>query len=516
MSSAPIIGQLPVPLPTRSCWQSEQSNGLDNHQGIEHLPAYCDILIIGGGYAGVATAYHLLKKSAAAGQDKPRVLLLEAREACSGATGRNGGHLRPDITNMPVLLSERYGSQAAAAVAQFEMDHLGAIARLVEEEDLECSLTEAASFEVFTTPEQVVAAQKRLDTLRAQPAFAGLLAEAAVEFHSGEDAPARTGVKDAKAWFSSRAAHLSPYQLTLGLLARALELGLCLKTHTPVLSIFEADADGVGKARKEGNGTGEGSSSRAKKCKYRIKTPQGDVTAAKVVVATNAYTSALLPEYAPAIVPCRGLACRISSPTPLPSLPTSSLCTRVQGQGGDLSPGYNYIIQRGDGTLVVGGAHHTYKQQDLASWYGNADDAGVIEPARSYYCDCDPSESGSSGGGGGGFAARTFVGWDEVPTRVDHVWTGIMGYSADSLPHVGPVPGRGDGVFILAGFHGHGMPVAYLAAKGVAEMVSEGKTYEQTGLPALYRASQQRLVPRYDDILGGRKRQTNGSKTEPQ
>lgn len=301
----------------------------------------------------------------------------------------------------------------------------------------------------------------------------------AVEFHAGEDAPERTGVKEAKAYFSSPAAHLWPYKFIMGLLSRALELGLCLKTHTPVLSIVEADTE---------NGGG------STPAKYRVTTPQGHVIAAKVVLATNAYTSALLPEYAAAIVPCRGLAYHISasssSPSLLPRLPTSSLAHRV-----GLS-GYNYIIQRADSTVVVGGAHHTYKQ-DLASWYGNADDAGLIQPAQSYYCDLP------------GFAARTFVGWDEVQTKVDHVWTGIMGYSADSLPHVGAAPGR-EGVFVLAGFNGHGMPVAYLAAKGVAEMVGEGKTYEQTGLPALYMTSQERLTPRYDDILG-RNLQVNGS-----
>jgi glycine/D-amino acid oxidase-like deaminating enzyme len=434
------------------------------------------VLVIGGGYAGVATAYHLLKATATR---KTNVVLLEAREACSGATGRNGGHLRPDLTSASVRLSARYGSQSAAAVARFEMDHLDAIARLVEHDKIDCDFTKAASYEVFTTSEQAAAAEKRHSMLREQPAFAELLT--AVEYHVGEDAPDRTGVKDAKAYFSSPAAHLSPYKLTMGLLARTLELGLCLKTHTPVLSILKADADAVE------TGTGGG----VAPAKYRITTPHGCIIATKIVVATNAYTSALLPEYAAAIVPCRGLACHISAssspsaPLSLPRLPTSSLCTRAQQDG--LS-GYNYIMQRADSTLVVGGAHHTYKH-DMASWYDTTDDAGLIHSARSYYC--DPP----------GFAAQAFLGWDQVETRVDHVWTGIMGYSADSLPHVGCVPGR-EGLFVLAGFNGHGMPVAYLAAKGIAEMVVEGKTYEQTGLPAVYMACSERLMPRYHDILG--------------
>lgn len=476
----------PVPRPTRSFWQSEP-DALETHQSVQDLPKYCDVLIIGGGYAGVATAYHLLNSPAAR---KPNVVLLEAREACSGATGRNGGHLRPDITSASVRLSERYGSPAAAAVARFEMDHLDAIARVVEHEKIQCDFAEAASFEVFTTSEQVAAAEKRYNMLRAQPAFANLVT--AVEYHVGDDVPNLTGMKDGKAYFSSPAAHLSPYKLTMGLLSCTLRLGLCLKTHTPVLSILQTDPDAV---EPEKPRVGHPAT-------YRVTTRQGHIIAAKIVLATNAYTSALLPEYAAAIVPCRGLACHISasssspSPLPLPRVPTSSVCTRVEHNG--LS-GYNYIIQRADSTVVAGGAHHTYKQ-DLASWYDNTDDASLIHSARSYYC--DPP----------GFVARAFLGWDGVETKVDHIWTGIMGYSADSLPHVGSVPGR-EGLFILAGFNGHGMPVAYLAARAVAEMVEEGKTYEQTGLPAVYKTSPSRLMSRYDDILG-QKGQVQDSRTK--
>jgi monoamine oxidase len=78
---------LPVENSITPFWRTELHE-LDNHRSTDLLPAECDILIIGGGYAGIAAAYHLL-----AG-DEPiqgkSVVLLEARQACSGATGRNG------------------------------------------------------------------------------------------------------------------------------------------------------------------------------------------------------------------------------------------------------------------------------------------------------------------------------------------------------------------------------------------------------------------------------------------
>lgn len=68
----------------------------------------------------------------------------------------------------------------------------------------------------------------------------------------------------------------------------------------------------------------------------------------------------------------------------------------------------------------------------------------------------------------------------------------VMGYTADRQPHVGPVPNRPN-QYILAGFNGHGMPVIYLAAKGIVEMIADGKAYEETGLPRVYRTSAERL-----------------------
>lgn len=75
-----------------------------------------------------------------------------------------------------------------------------------------------------------------------------------------------------------------------------------------------------------------------------------------------------------------------------------------------------------------------------------------------------------------------------------------MGYSADSLPHVGSIPGK-PGQFIAAGFHGHGMPVAFLSGKAVADMVQSSVPFEETGLPRLYKTSLARQDPVYDDIL---------------
>lgn len=75
----------PVPNSTVSFWRA-QPDELDDHRSTESLPSECDIVIIGAGYAGASVAYHLLKDN----PTPPSIVMLEARQACSGATGRNG------------------------------------------------------------------------------------------------------------------------------------------------------------------------------------------------------------------------------------------------------------------------------------------------------------------------------------------------------------------------------------------------------------------------------------------
>ena len=67
-----------------------------------------------------------------------------------------------------------------------------------------------------------------------------------------------------------------------------------------------------------------------------------------------------------------------------------------------------------------------------------------------------------------------------------------MGYSYDTNPHIGEVPGK-PGQYILAGFNGHGMPVIWLSAKGITDMLHEGKKFEDTKVPRAFKTTQDRI-----------------------
>lgn len=85
----PVSALLPVAHPTQPFWLTDLHK-LNDSKSSDELPAECAVLIIGAGYAGVATAYNLVKGNTVCDAPIPSVTILEARSVCSGATGRNG------------------------------------------------------------------------------------------------------------------------------------------------------------------------------------------------------------------------------------------------------------------------------------------------------------------------------------------------------------------------------------------------------------------------------------------
>lgn len=312
---------------------------------------------------------------------------------------------------------------------------------------------------------------------------ADLLRKAGVEvmkdvFYEGDSAKAQqiSDVKGAKAVMSYSAGHVWPYKLILALLQKAVDAGVNLQTHTPVTGVSSStDAEGF----------------------YTISTKdRGSLKATKIVYATNGYTSSILPEFENKIIPAKGICSRIVVPEdrkPAPMLPHSYIMRWSPTE-------YEYLIPRTDGSIIVGGARTKY-YQDLSCWYNNVEDDKLITTGNAHrHFD--------------GYMQKYFRGWEKSGAYTDRVWTGskffsafnlhgwltlliiiffiVMGYSSDSCPFVGAIPGRSN-QFIVAGFTGHGMPQVFLSAKSVAAMVFEGVPFSSTGVPRIYEVTEERL-----------------------
>jgi len=81
------------------------------------------------------------------------VVVLEARAVCSGASGRNGGHCRPDAFRGYTQFSELHGSEQAKKILKSEAITLGKVAEFVENNKVECELKLRPTVDVALTNE---------------------------------------------------------------------------------------------------------------------------------------------------------------------------------------------------------------------------------------------------------------------------------------------------------------------------------------------------------------------------
>lgn len=117
----------PVANPTRSYWQNPPHPDLLGIQSAS-LPATCDIVVLGSGITSCSAVLELLNGDA----NKSSITVLEAREVCSGATGRNGGRINCVAVLDYDKYSSRFGKEAAEKIVRFELAHYEAIASVVK------------------------------------------------------------------------------------------------------------------------------------------------------------------------------------------------------------------------------------------------------------------------------------------------------------------------------------------------------------------------------------------------
>jgi glycine/D-amino acid oxidase-like deaminating enzyme len=122
----------------------------------------CDVLVVGGGYTGMWTAWQISQL-----EPEANVILIEAGLCGHGPSGRNGGFVNAMWFSAHTL-RERYGEAAAAAVTRAAQDAVDGIGRFCAEEDVDAWYRRAGYLEVSAAPaqdevcEEAVAAYREL------------------------------------------------------------------------------------------------------------------------------------------------------------------------------------------------------------------------------------------------------------------------------------------------------------------------------------------------------------------
>jgi gamma-glutamylputrescine oxidase len=159
-----------------------------------------------------------------------------------------------------------------------------------------------------------------------------------------------------------------------------------------------------------------------------------EIEATYVVVATDGYSQGLLPELEAAVRPTRGQVV-VTEPLEEQLFPLPHYARH----------GFDYWQQLLDGRLVVGGRRDATLE---------AENTAVEETTEVIQAQIEE-------------LIRELLG--ELP-RITHRWAGLFGTTADGLPLVGRLGGR-DGVWVAAGYSGHGNVMGLMCGELVARAI---------------------------------------------
>ena len=109
-----------------------------------------DVAIVGAGYTGLWTAYHLLRDDPAL-----RVVVVEREIAGFGASGRNGGWCSALFPASEAKLTRRHGRDAALAMGAAMRDTVDEVGKTVAEEGIACDWVKGGTVTLARTPVQL-------------------------------------------------------------------------------------------------------------------------------------------------------------------------------------------------------------------------------------------------------------------------------------------------------------------------------------------------------------------------
>ena len=145
---------------TRHGWWLEEAGEVAPAPPLEG-DATADVVIVGGGYLGMWTAWHLL-----ALEPELEIVLLEAALCGHGPSGRNGGFCETLWGDAPTL-RETAGDAAALAVCRASEQAVRGIGAWCETNGVDAWYREAPMLRVATTESQVGSWDGIVDTAAA-------------------------------------------------------------------------------------------------------------------------------------------------------------------------------------------------------------------------------------------------------------------------------------------------------------------------------------------------------------
>jgi glycine/D-amino acid oxidase-like deaminating enzyme len=260
----------------RAYWQATMP-ALPDRSGLV-LPDTADVVVIGGGYAGINAARELARRGVA-------VTLLEAHTLGWGASTRNGGIVHAGYKWSARELIEKYGAETGKALYQETLDSYQLVKQLIADEAIDCEWREVGHLELAYAPSHVPELAHARDSLAAVGVTSHVLPRERVREEIGTDAYYGALVVEGSGL-------LHPGKYFAGLVAAADRDGADLHEGVRARSI-----------RRQADG------------RFVVETTRGAILAREVFVATNGYTDGVVPSLRRRIM---GIGSFIIASEPLP------------------------------------------------------------------------------------------------------------------------------------------------------------------------------------------------------
>jgi gamma-glutamylputrescine oxidase len=352
------------------------------------LPRRAEVVIVGGGITGVALL-DLFR-----GRDVDAVLF-ESEHVAAGASGRNAGFLLAGIAENYARAVSLHGRDVAAAVWAFTSENHRLTAASCARFDV--GYRRGGSLTVALDDDEAASLEEAA-TLLAEDGFVA-------ELVAPDVVPGAN-----RALFNPTDGELDPVRLVHGMATA--HPGRIFEHHH-VLAV------------EDGQNTA------------MVRLAEGAIEATAVLLATNAWTSQLLPS-----VPIRPVRAQMLA---------TAAASRHFGVPVYAEWGRRYWRQRDDGAVLVGGFRHRAIAEEVGL---DATPTGTVQRLL----DGQLRDLG-------------------VDANVTHRWAGIMGFSEDGLPLVGQAPGCRR-IHVCGGYTGHGLGFAINAATALS-----GQLLDSTPLP---------------------------------